>query len=141
MVYVDTSILVSALTVETRSLEMQQWLIAASQTDGVLISEWTITEFSSALSVKERTGQLTWEGRGSALQSFRALIRDTFEVRTVTRQHFLFAAGLSDQSKIGFRASDALHAAVVILEQVTLATLDRRLAAAMNEGGASCLVP
>ncbi|MGB5096270.1 MAG: type II toxin-antitoxin system VapC family toxin, partial [Porticoccaceae bacterium] len=57
MLYVDTSILVAALTREPATGRMQAWL--ADQAAGVLaISEWVLTEFSVAMSVKVRTGQL-----------------------------------------------------------------------------------
>ena len=45
MFYVDTSVLVSALTLETRTAQMQQWL-AGQQADQLTVSDWTITEFS-----------------------------------------------------------------------------------------------
>ncbi len=54
-VYVDTSVLVAALTHESRTGEMQEWL-AAQPVGGLAISDWVMTEFSAALSVKLRTG-------------------------------------------------------------------------------------
>jgi predicted nucleic acid-binding protein len=44
MRYVDTSVLVAALTRETRTTAMQDWL--AAQTPGELaISDWVVAEF------------------------------------------------------------------------------------------------
>ncbi|MDZ7804364.1 MAG: type II toxin-antitoxin system VapC family toxin [Thiohalophilus sp.] len=57
MLYLDTSLLVSALTNESRTTEMQQWL-AAQPPEQLTISDWVITEFSGALSLKLRNRQL-----------------------------------------------------------------------------------
>ena len=69
MLYLDTSILVAALTNEQRTREMQEWL--AEQPAGQLaLSDWVLTEFSGALSLKVRTGRLT---KASRLMSSRFL--------------------------------------------------------------------
>ena len=58
MLYLDTSVLITALTNEPRTAETQTWL-AAQNPDELIISDWVVTEISSALSIKLRTGQLT----------------------------------------------------------------------------------
>ena len=58
MLYLDTSLLVAVLTHEARTAEMQEWL-AAQAVDELIVSDWVVTEFSSALSVKVRTAQLS----------------------------------------------------------------------------------
>ncbi len=55
MRYLDTSILVAALTREPRTEEMQDWL-AAQAPDSLCISDWVLTEFSAALSMKKEKG-------------------------------------------------------------------------------------
>jgi hypothetical protein len=57
MAYLDTRVLISALTNALRTMEIQEWLATQTVAD-LIISDWVITEFSSALSVKVRTGQL-----------------------------------------------------------------------------------
>ena len=65
MRYVDTSILVAALTRESRTKDMQDWL-AARPVETLRISDWTVTEFSAALSMKVRMQILTPHERATA---------------------------------------------------------------------------
>jgi hypothetical protein len=69
MRYLDTSILVAALTREPRTGDMQAWL-ASQAADTLCISEWVITEFSSALSMKIRMDLLTPNERATVLHRF-----------------------------------------------------------------------
>jgi hypothetical protein len=130
MLHVDASVLVAAFTVEKESLRMREWLIG--QRPGELaISDWTITEFSSALSLKLRTKQVGMPQRNNALAGFNLLIADSFKVLAITSAQFRSAAQIADQHALGIRAGDALHLAVAIDHSAMFCTLDRRLA----EGG------
>jgi uncharacterized protein len=51
MLYLDTSLVVSALSNERASKQTQAWL-AEQESQQLLISEWTVTEVSSALGTK-----------------------------------------------------------------------------------------
>jgi hypothetical protein len=55
--YLDTSLLVAALTNETETGLMQAWL-GEQEPSGLAISDWVITEFSAVLSMKLRSGQI-----------------------------------------------------------------------------------
>lgn len=139
MFYVDTSVLVSALTLETRTAQMQQWL-AGQQADQLTVSDWTITEFSSALSIKIRTGQLNLDQRSRALAAFNQMISESFTVFGISASHFRAAARLTDQFSLNLRAGDALHLTVALAHGATVCTLDQRLAAAGPEIGAATLL-
>jgi uncharacterized protein len=126
MLYLDTSILVSALTNEADTAAVQAWLAGQVVRD-LTISDWVVTEFSSAVSIKLRTGQLGPDHRAAALASFTRLAAETFSVLPVERASFRTAARFADQPALNLRAGDALHLAICAEWGATLCTLDRRL--------------
>jgi uncharacterized protein len=139
MPYVDTSILVAALTNEAETLRMQTWL--GEQAPGDLtISEWVATEFSAALSIKIRTGQIETRDRAEALAVFTRLTGDSFTILPISSAQFRTAARFADQHALGLRAGDALHLAIAADHGATIATLDRGLAEAASALGVSALL-
>jgi len=124
MLYLDTSLLVAALTNETETERLQRWLGQQAE-DDLAISDWVVTEFSSALSIKLRAGHIEPAHRADALAMFARLTTDNFLVVPVARLQFRTAARFADQHGLRLRAGDALHLAVCADHDATLCTLDR----------------
>ena len=133
--YLDTSLLVAALTPESETARVQAWL--GKQAPGSLaISEWVITEFSSALAIKLRTKQIGPPQRADALAMFARLMAESFTILPVSGSQFRTAARFVDHHALGLRAGDALHLAICVDHGATLCTLDRLLGKAARALGA-----
>jgi predicted nucleic acid-binding protein len=127
--YLDTSLLVAALTNEARTSEVQAWM-ATWEEDGFASSQWVATEVSSALAIKLRSGRIDSAGRAIALATFTRMFSATFDVLVIADSHFRAATRYVDQFALGLRSGDALHLAIAAAHGVTVCTLDQRTAAA-----------
>ena len=139
MFYLDTSVLVAAMTNEAETEGIQRWL-GQQAGDELAISDWVVTEFSSALSIKLRTGQIGAVHRADVLATFNRLATESFTVVSVSRLQFRTAARFVEQHVLGLRAGDSLHLAICADHGATLCTLDRRLSDAGSALGVKTLL-
>ena len=136
MQYLDTSLLVGALTNEPGTAKWQEWL-AGQKPEELVISDWVVTEYSGALSVKVRAGDLAAAHRADSLAVFTALTEASLTVLPVSRLDFRTAARFADQHATGLRSGDALHLAVSANHGLHVISLDRGLVQAAEALGVS----
>jgi predicted nucleic acid-binding protein len=80
MVYLDTSALVPMFVREPKTDAVLAWLESAGEP--VAVSDWTLVEFSSAASMKVRSGSVTVKGARDAIDRARAFVRAYCTVAT-----------------------------------------------------------
>ena len=125
--YLDTSVLVAALTNAARGDAVRAWM-AAREGGGFSSSQWVRTDFSSALAMKLRGGFTTGGQRAAALSLFTQAYMGTFRALPITDSHYRAAAAYLDHWELGLRSGDALHLAIAAGHGETFCTLDRRMA-------------
>jgi len=127
MVYVDTSVIVPLLTLEPSSENVTAWF--ANLQEMPVSSDWLLTEFASAISIKVRTGQLSGVTAKAVHKEFQLLASNGLRLVPVSRSAFKAAADLAHAHIHGLRAGDALHLAVAQETGAkTIATLDGMMA-------------
>ena len=134
--YLDTSLLVTSISSEAEAGRIQEWMRCS--TEEFALSDWSLTEFSSALAVKRRTGTISAEQYEAATVWFRHFAQSEVDLVSVTRSDFRLAAELAGQWKV--RAGDALHLAIANAHRFTLCTLDRDQATAGDKAGFSAIL-
>jgi predicted nucleic acid-binding protein len=130
MLYLDTSVLVAAVSNEVATARVHDWL--EHQAEPFAISDWSLAEFASALAAKQRAQELSSAERAGGLQWLRTLSGGGAVLWPVSREAFRRAANLVNTAGVKVRASDALHLAVVEEFGATLCTLDAEQAEAGN---------
>jgi predicted nucleic acid-binding protein len=138
--YLDTSVIVSFVINEIQTQAVRDWL-AGSSAESNVVSEWTITEFHSALSLKLRTGQISPAIKIEAEGFLKRAAETLFEVVPVLRADFRRSADLASQPDLWLRAGDALNLAIAVRAGDALFTLDRRLFAAAEKVGMQAFIP
>jgi len=127
MIYVDTSVIVALLTVEPGTQDVTAWY--AGLRDTPACSDWLLTEFSSALSIKLRTGQINVANAKRVHKEFDLLVAGGLRLAPVSRSAYSQAAKMVKSHQHGLRAGDSLHLAVALeLGASHMATLDGTLA-------------
>ena len=127
MLYVDTSVLVALCTNEAKTAAVTKWY--ANCTDELASAAWCVTEFASALGIKQRTGQLTKIQAQAAWVQFERMCANDLQLLPVEATTFHKAAMLTMDAAAGLRAGDALHLACAMEAKAQgLMTLDTVMA-------------
>jgi uncharacterized protein len=127
VVYLDTSVAVPLFVSERSSDLIDRWI---SDCESPLVAaDWILTEFASALSIKERSAGLSAKNAKFAWRGFETFCASGLRLAPVSRNAFQEAAKMIRGPGHGLRASDALHLAVAIeIGAKTIATLDANMA-------------
>jgi predicted nucleic acid-binding protein len=134
MLYLDASLAVTLITPEPHTTAARAWL-AEQEPIELSVSDWVLTEVSSALSIKQRRGALDERGRVQAQRTFDELVHESFQVLDVPRVSFRHAAAMAGQPALGLRSGDALHLAIAQHHGARLCTRDDRQAEAGRRVG------
>ena len=127
MLYVDTSVLVALCTNEGKTADVVKWY--ANCTQELASAAWCVTEFASAMGLKQRTGQLTEEQAQTAWMQFERMCANDLQLLPVEVMTFHRAAMLTMDASAGLRAGDALHLACAMQAKAQgMVTLDVVLA-------------
>jgi predicted nucleic acid-binding protein len=127
MVYLDTSAVVPVFLQEPASNAVDAWLESCNQP--LASSDWLVTEFASALSIKVRRGDINAKQAVLAWQGFSGFCTDGLRLLPVSRAAFDSAATMTREAISGLRAGDALHLAIALEAGIKeLATADDVLA-------------
>ena len=123
MLYVDTSVLVALCTNEARTADVVKWYAAC--TDELASAAWCVTEFASAMGLKQHTGQLTQVQAQNAWLQFERVCANDLQLLSIETMTFHRAAVLTMDAAAGLRAGDALHLACALDAKAQgLVTLD-----------------
>ena len=121
--YVDTSVLVTLLLTEPRSADVNRWYSACQ--DELVSAVWCVTEFASALGIKQRTGWITEAQGQAAWQRFERLCANDLQLLPIEPATFYRAGVLTLDASTGLRSGDALHlAAALEAKAKNMVTLD-----------------
>jgi uncharacterized protein len=127
MVYIDTSALVALIVNEASSAAVAKWY-ASSKTE-LVSAAWCVTEFASALGIKQRTGHLDATQAKQAWGRFERLVAGDIRLLPIEAADFHRAAMLTLNAASALRAGDALHLACAErFGAKTVATLDAVMA-------------
>jgi uncharacterized protein len=127
LVYVDTSVLMALIVPEVHSAAVARWY-GRSRVE-LASAAWCITEFASALGIKQRRSQLDAAQAQGAWVRFERLVANDLALLPLEAATFRRAAALVLDASTALRAGDALHLACA--EQAGargMATLDAVLA-------------
>ena len=122
--YIDSCCFPPWLTAESASERAEAFFAKPRNKTEFAVSQWTVTEFHSAMAQKLRRGQLHAEQQVIVLARFHQLIETRFHCWPLQPRDFSESALMIDCWRLGLRAGDALHLAIAKHHEATLVSLD-----------------
>ncbi len=134
MIYIDTSALVPAFIRGPKSEAVLAWLETSGE--GLVVSEWAITEFSGAAAIKVRTGEIASAVAKQARARLLGFAQEHCSIAVPQRAEFRRAAELAGDVNLKLRAGDALHLAIAEASRVQgILCLDEAMGAGAKKMG------
>lgn len=127
MIYLDTSAAVPLFVPEPVSPAIEVWFESCAEP--LVSSDWILTEFFSAVSIKVRKGEIGAGQARAAWKDFDAFCESGPRSLPASRKALAEAAGLARTAASGLRSGDALHLAMALEAGASgIATADETLA-------------
>ena len=127
MIYLDTSAAIPLFVSEPASDAVDTWFESCNDT--LISSDWILTEFASALSIKVRRGEIEQKQAQTAWKDFEYFCQSGLRLVPVSRQAFTHATQLVRNVSSDLRSGDSLHLTIAIAAgAASVATADANLA-------------
>lgn len=129
--YADTCLLVSLFLRDSGTENALAWL---DKTAGqpIMISHWSLTEFSSAAAILVRQKRITTRLHTEVSHRFRSFVAQRLTLEPPLPADFERASQLVENYATGLRAGDAVHLAICARQHATLCTADKIMAKAAS---------
>jgi uncharacterized protein len=138
MIYLDTSVAIALFIPEVKTASIKEWFELCS--DPIVSADWILTEFASALSLKERRGDITAHAARAVWEVFESFRGTGLRLVPVSRKAFEDAARMTRDAASGLRSGDSLHLAVALdIGASSLATTDGVLDANARRHGVTTI--
>ena len=138
--YLDTNVLVSLFLKDTNSRRVESWL--ESKTDGrFVVSQWTRAEFAAVALRGARRGNFSADYAAMLIADFGTWQQKHAGIVELSPAAGTLCVQLAAVHGLKLSAPDALHLALATIAQVTLVTLDVRLAEAARARNHSVVGP
>ncbi|MGA7864276.1 MAG: type II toxin-antitoxin system VapC family toxin [Stellaceae bacterium] len=137
--YLDASVMLPILIKEPASATVDAFMSTVQQE--LWVSDFAAAEVASAVSRLVRTGRLEATDGAASLSDFDVWLAAMTRAAEIHAVDVRLAGVYVRRFDLALRTPDALHLAIARRLDVTLVTLDRRMAAAGRELGVAVEVP
>ena len=138
-VYLDASVLVALFVIDPSSARAEALLSAHPEI--VVVSDFGVAEFSSAIGRRVRTSDLTREDGQLAFTNLDTWVARSAYREEVTTADIDAATRIMRRLDVNLRTPDAIHSAVARRSEATLVTFDRSMAAGARALGVAVAAP
>ena len=137
--YLDASVLVALFVIDSSSARAEAFLSAHPEI--VVVSDFAVAEFSSAVGRRVRTHDLAREDGQLAFSNLDIWVARSASREEVTTADIDVATRILRRLDVNLRTPDAIHTAIARRLDATLVTFDRSMAASARSLGIAVAAP